>query len=180
MGLWPWTKRKKVQAAGLLLVRVKFDAAQITLDNRKHLANADYLSADAAASPDVQRTLRNRARHEVANNSYTRGIVLTLANDVIGTGLRLQMLADSAKANRTIEAEFSRWPVAIGLPEKLRTMRQARAQDGEGFALLFSNGGLASAIKLDRRASTTRLHEDRNLYKRGRITTAESLQTTAT
>ena len=108
MGLWPWTKRKKVQATGLLLVRAKFDAAQTTPDNRKHWANADHLSADAAATPDVRRTLRNRARYEVANNSYARGIVLTLANDVIGTGPRLQMLADSAKANRTIEAEFTR------------------------------------------------------------------------
>jgi hypothetical protein len=27
-----------------------------------------------------------RARYEVANDSYARGIVLTLANDVIGTG----------------------------------------------------------------------------------------------
>jgi len=149
MGLWPWTKRKKVQADGLVLVRAKFDAAQTTPDNRKHWANADHLSADAAASPEVRRTLRNRARYEVANNSYARGIVLTLANDVIGTGPRLQMLADSAEANRTIEAEFARWAKAVGLAEKLRTMRQARAQDGEAFALLFSNNRLASPVKLD-------------------------------
>jgi capsid protein len=149
MGLWPWTKRKKVQAAGLLLVRAKFDAAQTTPDNRKHWANADHLSADAAASPEVRRTLRNRARYEVANNAYARGIVLTLANDVIGTGPRLQMLAESAETNRTIETEFARWAKAVGLPEKLRTMRQARAQDGEGFALLFSDSRLASPVKLD-------------------------------
>ncbi len=149
MGLWPWSKRKKVQAAGLLLVRAKFDAAQTTPDNRKHWANADYLSADAAAAPDVRRTLRNRARYEVANNSYARGIVLTLANDVIGTGPRLQTLADSAKANRTIEAEFARWAKAVGLPEKLRTMRQACAQDGEPFALLANNDKLRSPVKLD-------------------------------
>jgi len=150
MGLWPWTKRKKVKAAGqLLLVRAKFDAAQTTPDNRKHWANADHLSADAAASPEVRRTLRNRARYEVANNAYARGIVLTLANDVIGTGPRLQMLADSAEDNRTIEAEFARWAKSVGLAEKLRTMRQARAQDGEAFALLVSNASHGSAVKLD-------------------------------
>ncbi len=152
MGLWPWTKRKKVEAVGqLMLVRARFDAAQSTPDNRRHWANADALAADAAASPEVRRTLRNRARYEVANNSYARGIVLTLANDVIGTGARLQMLADSAEANRTIEAEFSRWAKAVGLPETLRTMRQARAQDGEAFALLFNNGNLDSPVKLDLR-----------------------------
>ena len=152
MGLWPWTKRKKVEAVGqLMLVRARFDAAQTTPDNRKHWSNADALSADASANPEVRRTLRNRARYEVANNSYARGIVLTLANDVIGTGPRLQMLADSAEANRTIEAEFARWAKATGLPEKLRTMRQARAQDGEAFALLFNNGKLDSPVKLDLR-----------------------------
>jgi hypothetical protein len=80
---------------------------------------------------EVRRTLRNRARYEVANNSYARGIVLTLANDVIGTGPRLQMLlgdGQDAGTNRTIEAEFARWAKATGLPEKLRTMRQARAE----------------------------------------------------
>ena len=175
MGLWPWTKRKRVEAVeqpsghgtpavpGLLLVRARFDAAQTTPDNRKHWSNADPLSADAAASPEVRRTLRNRARYEVANNSYARGIVLTLANDVIGTGPRLQMLlgdpsaassgpgGQDAGTNRTIEAEFARWAKAVGLPEKLRTMRQARAQDGEAFALLFNNGKLDSPVKLDLR-----------------------------
>jgi capsid protein len=106
MGLWPWTKRKKVEAVGqLMLVRARFDAAQTTPDNHKHWSNADYVSADAAASPEVRRTLRNRALYEVANNSYARGIVLTLANDVIGTCPRLQILADSAEANGTIDPE---------------------------------------------------------------------------
>ena len=90
-------------------VEGRFDAAQTTPDNRKHWANADHLSADAAANPEVRRTLRTRSRYEVANNSYARGIVLTLANDVIGTGPRLQMLTDSAETNRTIEAEFAWW-----------------------------------------------------------------------
>ncbi|MFB3894550.1 MAG: phage portal protein [Phycisphaerae bacterium] len=150
MGLWPWTRRKKAQGPGqLLLVRARFDAAQTTPDNRKHWANADHLSADAAASAEVRRTLRNRARYEVANNSYARGIVLTLANDVIGTGPRLQLLTDSPEANQAVEREFMAWAKAADLPGKLRTMRMARAQDGEAFALLFSNPGLDSPVKLD-------------------------------
>jgi len=134
------------------LLRARFDSAQTTPDNRRHWANADGLSADAAASPAVRRTLRNRARYEVANNSYARGIVLTLANDVIGTGPRLQMLLGDEEnngANATIEREFTAWARAIDLPGKLRTMRQARAQDGEAFALLFSNDELDSPVKLD-------------------------------
>ena len=45
-----------------LMIRARFDAAQTTPDNRKHWSNADPLSADAAASPEVRRTLRNRVR----------------------------------------------------------------------------------------------------------------------
>jgi len=129
----------------------KFDSAQTTEDNRRHWANADGLSADAAASAEVRRILRNRARYEVANNAYARGIVLTLANDVVGTGPRLQMLTDNPDANRRIEREFIDWAKAVGLAEKLRTMRMARAQDGEAFAMLVSNDALDSPIKLDLR-----------------------------
>ena len=136
---------------GTLMLRAKFDSAQTTPDNRRHWANADHLSADAAASPKVRQTLRNRARYEVANNSYARGIVLTLANDVIGTGPRLQILSDNGEADRHIESEFAAWAKAVDLPGKLRTMREARAQDGEVFAVLFSNENLDSAVELDLR-----------------------------
>jgi len=152
MGLWPWTKRKKVQGVGRpLLVQAKFDAAQSTPENRNHWANADGLSADAAASPEVRRLLRNRARYEVANNSYAKGIVLTLANDVIGTGPRLQMLTEIPEVNQRIEREFGRWAKTVGLAEKLRTLRTARATDGEAFLILGSNPKLPGAVKLDAR-----------------------------
>jgi len=132
-------------------VRGRFDSAATTDDNRRHWANADALSADAAASAAVRRTLRNRARYEVANNSYARGIVLTLANDTIGTGPRLQMLTDSNEANNEIEHEFDRWAREVNLAEKLRTMRMARAQDGEAFAILANNPVLNHPVKLDLR-----------------------------
>ena len=149
--MWPFRKHRKAPRSLPALLRARFDAAQTTPDNRRHWASADHLSADAAANPEAHRTLRNRARYEVANNSYGRGIVLTLANDVVGTGPRLQMLTDADEVNQTIEREFAAWAKAIDLPGKLRTMRQARAQDGEAFALLFSNAGLEGPVKLDLR-----------------------------
>lgn len=132
-------------------VRGKYDAAATTEENRRHWSSADLLSADAANSPQVRRILRARSRYEVANNSYARGIVLTLANDCIGTGPRLQMLTPDATANRTIETEFSRWAEAARLPEKLRTMRMSKSQDGEGFGMLVANPQLDSPVKLDMR-----------------------------
>ena len=91
---------------GRRLVVAKFDSAKTTPENRKHWANADGLSPNAAINPEVRRVLRNRARYEVANNSYAKGIVLTLANDTIGTGPRLQMLTEDADANARIEDAF--------------------------------------------------------------------------
>ena len=114
-------------------LRARYDAAATNPDNRRHWANADGLSANAANSAEVRRILQNRARYEVANNSYARGIVLTLANDVVGTGPRLQLLTADAEANRLIEREFAVWAKAVNLAEKLRTMRMARAQGGKAF-----------------------------------------------
>ena len=74
------------------VLKARYDAAVTNPDNMRHWANADGFSANAANSAEVRRILRNRARYEVANNSYAKGICLTLANDVIGTGPRLQML----------------------------------------------------------------------------------------
>ncbi|MCA9287802.1 MAG: phage portal protein, partial [Phycisphaerales bacterium] len=126
-----------------------FDSAVTNDANRRHWSNADGLSADAAASPEVRRVLRNRARYEASNNSYAKGIVLTLANDVVGTGPRLQLLADDDAGNERIEQAFMAWAKAIGLPEKLRAMRSARATDGEVFAVLVSNPRLPTPVKLD-------------------------------
>ena len=63
-----------------LHVRGRYDAALTTEENRRHWANAD-LSLPTPPTIPVRRTLRSRARYEVANNSYARGIVSTLAND---------------------------------------------------------------------------------------------------
>jgi lambda family phage portal protein len=143
--------RHRSPAAQLRVIRARYDAAATNHDNRRHWANADSLSANAANNPEVRRILRNRSRYEVANNSYARGIVLTLAHDVVGTGPRLQLLTEDAEANRRIERAFMLWAKAVGLAEKLRTMRGARAADGEAFGILTSNPQLSTAIQLDLR-----------------------------
>ena len=148
--MWPFGKQR-VQRQFIRKVRARYDAAQTTPENRNHWLQADALSAAAAGNPTIRRTLRNRGRYEVANNSYARGIVLTLANYVVGTGPRLQMGATPPNANSVIETMFAKWSTAINLAAKLRTMRMAKAQDGEAFAQLFTNQNLNSDIKLDLR-----------------------------
>jgi len=131
------------------VIKARFDSAQTNAENRRHWAAADGLSPNAAIRPEIRRILRNRSRYEVANNSYARGIVLTLANDTIGTGPRLQMLLKDPAANRQIEKAFSEWADAIGLADKLRTMRMTRADSGEAFGVFTSNPALLTPVKLD-------------------------------
>lgn len=130
-------------------VSASFDAAQTTKDNRKHWLPADALSADAEASPEVRAILRQRSRYEIANNSYAKGLVQMLANDTIGTGPRLSMETGNEKFNSDIEKKFAAWCSEIELASKLRTMRIARCQDGETFAILSTNPKIKSPVKLD-------------------------------
>ena len=167
-----WHGKPRAKAERPRPVRARYDAAATNADNRRHWGNVDGLSAGAANSPGVRRTLRNRARYEVSNNSYARGIVNSLANDTIGTGPRLQLqlpMPEPAgddptpkelyrlrqrhrrqqKHLRAVAEVFNAWAKEIDLAGKLRTMRIARAQDGEAFAVLVNNSKLKSPIKLD-------------------------------
>ncbi|MAX24990.1 MAG: hypothetical protein CMJ19_10845 [Phycisphaeraceae bacterium] len=137
------------QHSDVRVMRARYDAAVTTDENRRHWAHADGLSPNSSLSPDVRSTLRKRARYEVANNSYARGIVQTLANDVVGTGPSLQLLCENPTANRLVEQAFSDWADAIGLAQKLRTMRIARAESGEVFALLFGNPRVDHPVQVD-------------------------------
>lgn len=130
-------------------IKARYDAAQHTSENRHAWAMTDGMSARAANSKDVRFHLRTRARYEVANNSYARGIINTLANDTIGTGPRLQLLTEDPDVNQSIERAFMGWSRAVHLAEKLRTMRMSLAQDGEAFALFITNPRLQTPVQLD-------------------------------
>ena len=147
-----WFSKKPVKAVFRPVakwVRSRFDAASTSKDNAKHWNAAEALSADCEADSHTRKILRTRARYEVQNNSYARGIVSTLANDVIGTGPRLQMLLDNDAVNKRVEHDFTQWAKRVRLAEKLRTIRMARAQDGEAFAIMAQNPNLKSDVKLD-------------------------------
>lgn len=132
-------------------VRGSYDAAQTNDNNSRHWQWADDLSADAGQTPEVRRELRRRARYEVANNCYAKGITLTLANETIGCGPRLQINAGSRAASSKVEAAFAAWSTAVQLPAKLRLLRAAKAVDGESFALFTTNRSLRTSVKLDLR-----------------------------
>ena len=144
-----WARQKPPVVAAPVRVRGKFDAAGHG-DDYRHWANADAFSADAALSPAVRNTMRNRARYERSSNSYLAGMSSTLANDLVGTGPRLQITVDAGDAARVVERAFFDWGWQVGLPAKLRTMRESIVTDGESFVMLVNNPQLPG-VQLDLR-----------------------------
>jgi len=141
--------RKVVKAGDLngRTIRGRYDAASKTNENANLWSNTDSLSAAQANSPSVRKIIRDRARYEVANNSYAAGIVKTLANDVIGPKIQIQL--GNSPDQQQAELDFSAWAKATGLFAKLRTMRKAKTTDGESFAQMFTNPFIENDIKLD-------------------------------
>lgn len=115
-------------------VRARYDAAQNTQEHQKLWSMADGLSARAANDPATRKRLRERARYEAGNNSYCKGMSQCVANDLIGTGPRLQLRTKNRELNARVAKAFDRWTATIGLAEKLRTITKAKLIDGEAFA----------------------------------------------
>lgn len=130
------------------VVRARYDAAQTNDDNTRHWACSDSLGPNAANSAAIRKTLRNRARYEYANNSYCKGIVRTLAFDLIGTGPRPQVLTGKRDLDAAVESAWQSWAKAVRLADILITASQAKTRDGEAFALLATRAGLANPVKL--------------------------------
>ena len=110
---------------------------------------ADNLAADADANPDTRRILRMRSRYEIQNNAYARGVVQAIANDSIVSGPRLRFGSDDDELNTRVERDFTAWAEMTRLATKFRTIRIARASDGEAFVILAQNPALPGPVKLD-------------------------------
>ena len=135
-------RRAELQAA--------YDAAQTTGENKKHWQWADDMSAAAANSIHVRRTLRMRARYECLQaNSFGWGIVQTLANDTVSTGPTLQINFADSVSSRRIERLWQSWVKRSGLVQKLRTARLAKCVDGEAFLIRCTNPAIGGQVKLD-------------------------------
>jgi capsid protein len=151
-------------------IRARYDSAQTTTDNTRHWSNTDALSADAANCLDVRKKLRERARYEVANNGWARSMVDTLAHEVIGTGPRIQILTGEPAADEWIELQYQLWAKRIRLGRKLRTMRKAKCQDGEGIGLFHNNAKLFGDVQLDLKTiETDQLTTPTLLFREGQI-----------
>jgi lambda family phage portal protein len=169
VGLKPKAARTEPAKTGGQRVRGRYDAASTSDENRAHWAAADGMSANAAHSPGVRQTLRNRSRYEAQNNGYCKGLLRTRRNDVVGTGPRLQLtLPQTFQAvdpdfgvvttfdvldgtASVIESKWAEWCDAAGFADKLRVLHETGDRDGECFAALVNNPGLPAGPQLDLR-----------------------------
>ncbi len=147
----PQTRRLSAIQNQQNAIKARFDAAQTTTENSRYWAQADYLGPNAELNAYVRRQLRSRARYECANNSYAGGLVRTLANDTIGTGPSVVITDQwNSKDDATLtESLFWQWCLSVNAPEKLRTMRLAKARDGEAFAQIFTNPRATTEVQFD-------------------------------
>ncbi len=129
------------------IAEAAYDAAQTVNDNRRHWRWADLLSANAANSHSVRQIIRSRARYEHDNNPVLKGIVTTLANDMVGHGPALQLNSPSEEFNATVRLWWNRWAKAVRLWPKLRQARRAKAVDGESFLLLVYDPTVKHPVK---------------------------------
>ena len=147
-------KNNKTAAAkiGRLFMGTHYDTARNSPDFDWRWQ--DSKSADLSLTHDIRKRIRERARYEVANNSYATGAGWSIVNAVIPNLPKLQFTpiektdAGDALAQK-LERDFAAWAHEVRLAEKLRAMRFAKFQDGETFAILHENARLRSAVKLD-------------------------------
>ena len=136
-----------------LEVRGKYDGASVDSDMLgNHWANADHLSPDAANSFGIRRKLRARSRYEVnENNPYLKGMLLTIANDFVGSGPKLKITDKRLpKAiRRHIERRWAQWAKAVRYRQKLWQLRGAKLSAGEGIKVAIHNPRLPMPVKLD-------------------------------
>jgi len=127
-----------------------YDSADTNHLNRRHWAYTDGNSADATATPAARKIIRERARYEVLkNNPIGLGIVLTLANDCIGTGPRLLMGLKNEKHNQRIQKHWTEWSQAITLADKLHVAKMSKTVDGEVVSRITVNPHLDTQVSLD-------------------------------
>lgn len=131
-------------------IKAFFDSAKNSINNRRRWLRADQDAFNNPFNNQAERQiLQKRSRYEVSNNSYAKGMVLTLANDVIGDAPRLQVVSKNPELNAQIESVWESWTTKTKLAKKLRAMRYSQTVDGEAFAMISRNPNLRHPIKLD-------------------------------
>jgi capsid protein len=142
-------RRMVEQRFGKNIRASRFDLQFTTDENKQLWALSDIMSVDAQANFLIRRTLRMRCRYVFHNNPFAIGAAKRLANFVIGTGPILHLGTANKANNVAVETSFNLWAKRVRLGRKLRTSRNCRFYNGEGFLLLRTNPKIRHPVKLD-------------------------------
>lgn len=86
--------------------------------NRKYVGagngplTADWRATGSSAMAEISQdiaTLRNRTRELVRNDGWAKVAVRTLANNIVGKGIRPYITGDSERARAKVEKAFTQW-----------------------------------------------------------------------
>lgn len=139
-------------AQNILTKYSSYDATKNGESLIQHWQNTDRLGPNASNSYSVRQSLRSRSRYEVIeNNPYLKGMILTLANDFVGSGPKLEITDNrlSREQKQHIQRQFQRWSKKFKLRAKLWRMKIAKVVDGETFSILFENLSIPFTHQLD-------------------------------
>jgi hypothetical protein len=134
------------------IVKARYDAAQTFVGNEGHWGNADTMGPHMANRPEIRRVLRSRSRYEVIeNNPYLKGTILSIANDFVGSGPRLEIIDERISEDRKqmIENAWDHWCKVRKVRRKLWRMRVSKIVDGESFMVAYRNPYGTHPVELD-------------------------------
>lgn len=122
-------------------VRARFDNARNTPDTDVLFRNADSLAMTAALSPQVRRTVRDRARYIVFNCPYVWGMLDTYSTDVVGPWCSVSFPRSGIleKLRDKITDAFDAWALKADFWQKLKILVRAKTVDGEAFATFYTD-----------------------------------------
>ena len=129
-----------------------YESAQDNTDNRRLWQYASQTGADVLATQATRWRLAARARYVYRNNCYCQGMLHTLANDVVGSGPRVEIVPAgegdrAARAANALEREFADWCEETLFAHGLWTAIIQRVLAGDFFGVRELNPKLESAVR---------------------------------
>lgn len=159
--MWPFRRARQDKPAGRQRQRYGPEGPHRGYDNaldrrgtREHWRRAT--SGDADKEADAARpTLRDRARYEIRNNCFARGMVDAHANDCVGTGPTLAVNTGyRPQLNNAFEKGFNAWAESASADGRasfwdlLRLCDSEQFRSGELFVQLVTLPDASGPVKL--------------------------------
>lgn len=135
-------------------MRASIEAGRLDNEGIRSWKDADSLGPNAALDQATRGRLRDRGRYETLNNSYCRGLVRSLAYDLVGTGPKLKLTIpgdEDGSKSKAVRKRWGKWARATLLALKFRIMEKAAAREGNAFGLFDTDEDLLDQVKLDLR-----------------------------